>query len=57
MKALLDRLKEPSSWSGLGLVLGMFGLNVDPGFIQTLSVTLAGGAGVASFFVKEKSNR
>lgn len=57
MKAFFDRFKEPSSWSGLGLLLGAFGLSIDQGLLQAITVALSGASGLASVLVKEKGNR
>lgn len=54
MQALLNRLKEPSTYAGFGVILGMIGVSQDPGLVQSVSMILAGAAGVISFFIPEK---
>lgn len=54
MAELLKRLKEPSTYAGLGVLLGVFGVAVAPADLQSIVWFLAGGAGVVAMFVKEK---
>lgn len=54
MTAILNRLREPSTWAGVAAMAGTFGFNLDPGLIQYGTMALAGIAGLAAFFVREK---
>lgn len=54
MGAILDRFKEPSSYAGLAGLLGMFGLQVDGGLIQSITYALSGVCGVVAFFLRER---
>lgn len=54
MMGLLERLKEPSSWAGIGVLLGLFGVNLAPeGFTAIVTVATA-ICGALAFFLKEK---
>ncbi|ABK43756.1 hypothetical protein Mmc1_2760 [Magnetococcus marinus MC-1] len=55
VKTVLGRVKEPSSWSGVAVLLAMFGLSHE----QTGAITelLAAGAALASVFIAEKGDR
>ena len=55
MSAILDRLKEPSSWAGLAGIFAMLGVKVDQGLMANIVSGLAAIAGVLAFFIKEKS--
>ena len=52
---VLNRIKEPSSWSGAAVILAMFGLSHE----QAGAVTelLAAAAAAASIFMSEKGSR
>lgn len=43
---LLSKLKEPSSWRGLAIVLGVFGYSVAPGMVDTIAAAVGGVIGV-----------
>lgn len=40
----LNRLREPSTWAGVGVLLGLFGINLAP---ETAHVFINGGVGLA----------
>ncbi len=51
MKYLLDRLKEPSTWRGLVMLVTVFGVNISPdqvNAIATLGGCVIGAIGVFS---------
>lgn len=48
---LVSRLKEPSSYAGLGGLLAMIGLHLDPGLVQSIAGVLAAIAGAVAFFL------
>lgn len=41
-----ERMKEPSSWIGVGTFLGYTGFHVDPGVWQNLTLVLSGLCGL-----------
>jgi hypothetical protein len=56
MNYLLDRLKEPSTWSGLVLLATTFGLQVSPDQSEAvISVGLL-CAGIIGVFTQDKGN-
>lgn len=55
MKQLFARFKEPSSWAGLTAVVGMMGLSIDPGVVQSVTLIGAGVCGLLAFFLPEGS--
>jgi len=52
-KALLNRLKEASSWAGISVLLALFGVNMPPGAVEAIIQLLAAMAGAAAVFVPE----
>ncbi len=54
MKYIVDRLKEPSSWAGLGAILAVVGVNLDGQLLQAVAGLGAAIAGLLSFFIVEK---
>lgn len=54
MQTIFARLREPSSWAGIGGLLALFGLNVPQPTLQALSALGAAAAGVAAVLVPEK---
>jgi sulfite exporter TauE/SafE len=54
MSYILDRLKEPSSYAGLGALLALVGVNLDGQLLQAIAGVAAALAGLAAVFVKEK---
>jgi hypothetical protein len=54
MKPILDRLKEPSTWKGLIVVLGAFGIAIEPE-MQTHIIAVGGGLfGIIEILRREK---
>lgn len=56
MQTLIARLKEPSSWAGLGVLAGAFGLNVAPDAWHTIVQFGTAAAGLAALLLKEKAS-
>jgi sulfite exporter TauE/SafE len=54
MKYIVDRLKEPSSYAGLGALLALVGVNLDGQLLQAIAGVAAALAGLASIFIKEQ---
>ena len=46
MNYILDRLKEPSTWRGIALLLGAFGVHVAPELLPAIGGAVAAGIGV-----------
>lgn len=53
MNAIIERLKEPSTWAGLSVLGVVFGL--PPGTIDALGQVIAGAAALAGIVLKERS--
>ncbi len=49
----LARLQEPSTYAGLGSLLVVLGVNLDPGMEQKLVTALIAVAGAAACFLPE----
>lgn len=50
---LLKRLQEPSTYAGLGSLLVVLGVQLDPGVGQKLTVAAIAVAGAAACFLPE----
>lgn len=50
------RLKEPSTWSALGALLALFGIQVDPGLLQDIATGVGGVAAVGGILLREKGS-
>lgn len=55
MNYIINRLKEPSTWSGLGMLAVSLGLGIPPGTIEAVTSIGVGVAGLAAIFLREKS--
>lgn len=53
--SLIERFKEPSSWAGIGGLLVLFNVNLDPGLLDKVTIVAAGLAWIAAFFLREKT--
>jgi hypothetical protein len=51
------RLREPSTWAGLAVLLGMLHVNVDPGVWQTLTLWGTVGAGGLAVLLSEAGGK
>lgn len=54
MHFIINRLKEPSTWSGIGMVAVSLGLGLPPGTIEAVAQVGVGLAGLAAIFLREK---
>jgi len=54
MKFVIDRLKEPSTYRGLAVVLGLIGVNLSPEQTNAISVAVAGIIAAIEIFRVEK---
>ena len=54
MSALVERFKEPSSYSAIAAVLAMVGIIVPSDLWQSVVMIGCGAAGAVGFFMKEK---
>ena len=50
---ILKRIKEPSTWAGLGLLVSFFG--VPPGTLELIQQVAVGVAGLVAVFAPEAS--
>jgi hypothetical protein len=55
MQYILKKLAEPSSWSGLGAILAVVGLNLEADLLQAIAVFGAAAAGLVGIVLDEKS--
>jgi hypothetical protein len=55
MKYIINRLKEPSTWSGLGMLAVSLGLGVPPGTLEAIASIGVGVAGLAAVLLREKT--
>lgn len=55
MHYIIKRLREPSTWGGLGMLLVSLGMGIPPGAIEAVTSIGVGVAGLASIFLGEKS--
>lgn len=53
----LARLREPSTWAGIGIVAGLFGVNFAPEEAQDFVTGGVAFAGMLSIFMGEKGGR
>lgn len=55
MDFFLNRLREPSTWSGLASIAVALGLGVPPGTVEAVTQIGIGLAGLAAVFLREKA--
>jgi hypothetical protein len=53
MNYILDRLKEPSTWRGLTVLAGAFGMHLSPDLIPAIGTAVAGVIGFIEVLRKE----
>jgi hypothetical protein len=53
MNYILDRLKEPSTWRGLTVLVGAFGMQMSPDLIPAIGTAAAGVIGLIEVLRKE----
>lgn len=56
MKYILNRLSEPSTWTGLASIAIALGLGVPPGTIEAVTQLGIGIAGLAGVVLRERGN-
>lgn len=54
MKYFLDRAREPSSWRGLALMLGAFGVQLHPDAVPAIGAAVAATIAAVEIFRREK---
>ena len=55
MGYIINRLKEPSTWSGLGMLAVSLGLGIPPGVMEAITQVGVGVAGLAAVFLRERA--
>ena len=55
MQGILNRLKEPSTWAGLGVILGVFGVKVAPEQLTAVIGVVTAICAALAVFLPEKS--
>lgn len=53
MNAFLSRLREPSTYAGVSVLLGVFGVNVAPEIMQPAVQVITGLAALAAVVLRE----
>jgi hypothetical protein len=56
MGYIINRLKEPSTWSGLGMLAVSLGLGIPPGVMEAITQVGVGVAGLAAVFLRERAS-
>jgi uncharacterized membrane protein len=54
VEAILKRLKEKSTWAGVGTILALVGLKLEPEQFTAISTAVIGVIGLYEVFRKEK---
>jgi hypothetical protein len=54
MKAILSKLKEPSTIRGVAILLGLAGINLDPEAVNAITAGVIAVIGLIEVFRKEK---
>ena len=54
MRGLFDRLKEPSTWAGLGVILGVFGVKFAPEQLAAVVGVVTAICAALAVFLPEK---
>lgn len=55
MQYILNRFREPSTWSGIASIAVALGLGIPPGTVEAVTQVGVGLAGLAAIFLREKS--
>lgn len=55
MRYILERLKEPSTWRGIVLVLTSLGVGINPDAVAYIVSAGTGVAGLIGVFTKDKA--
>ena len=51
---VISRLKEPTTYAGLGVLLALFHVSIEPGLLQAVATAGIGLAGAAAVAMKER---
>ena len=51
---IAERLREPSTYAGLGILLSIFAHTSDPGLVKSLSMIGMGIGGLIAFFMADR---
>ena len=54
MQVLIARLKEPSTWAGLGVILGLFGIHLAPEKLTAVIGVATAVAALLAVFLPER---
>ena len=54
MNFIINRLREPSTWSGIASIAVALGLGIPPGALEAVTQIGVGLAGLAGVFLAEK---
>ena len=54
MNAIIARLREPSTYAGVSVLLGVFGVNVAPEVMQPVVQVITGLAALAAVILRER---
>lgn len=57
MSFILERIREPSTWSGIAAFAMALGLGVPPGTVEAVTQVGMGLAGLVAVFLREKGAR
>lgn len=52
--SLLERMKEPSSYAGLGVLLGVFGIKMVPEKFTAIVTVATAVCGLIAIFIRER---
>lgn len=53
MTYILDRLKEPSTWRGLAVIFGAFGVHLQPELLPAIGTAVTAALGAVEIIRKE----
>lgn len=56
LSVLVNKFAQPSSWAGLGALLGLVGVNVPDSTVSLIVSVGAGICGLAAIFVDERAH-
>lgn len=54
MTYIITRLREPSTYAGLGALLGTFGVVMPPGMVQNITLAGTGLAGIVAALLPDR---
>jgi len=56
LNPIIDRLRQPSTYAGLAVLLGLFGVNVAPEVWQSAVNFITAGAALAAVLLNERKD-